>query len=91
MNRGTQYRIDMLTKMVEDYSLDGLVMQMSRTCKAYIPNQLAIMHETQKRTGIPAVVLEGDMVDSRFYSDSEVDSKLETFMEVLAGSSKKRG
>jgi len=88
VNRGTQYVIDFLCQVVEDYSLDGLVMQMSRTCKPVISAQLAVMKAVEKRAGVPAVLIEGDMVDARLYSDADVDNRIETFMAVLEGRAK---
>jgi bcr-type benzoyl-CoA reductase subunit B len=88
LNRGTGYRIDYLCQMLKDFSVDGMIMQMSRTCKPYIMDQYVIMKEAEKRTGIPAVLIEGDMVDSRLFSQTEVDSRIESFMEIL---SKRRG
>lgn len=32
------------------------------------------------KTELPVVVIEGDLCDSQFYSDSEVNSKIDAFM-----------
>lgn len=87
-NRGIEYRIDFLCQMLRDFSVDGMVMQISRTCRPYVTEQIAITKEAEKRTGIPAVFIEGDMVDSRLFSQEEADSRIESFMEILA---KKKG
>jgi benzoyl-CoA reductase/2-hydroxyglutaryl-CoA dehydratase subunit BcrC/BadD/HgdB len=83
-NRGLKGRIDLVTKLIEDYSIDGLVMQRSRTCLLTNMGQDDIMKAVIAKTGLPAVVIEGDMCDSRFYSDSEVNNKIDAFMEILA-------
>ena len=90
-NLGTGQKCNDLAKMVEDYSIDGLVMQMSHTCKLYITEQYAIMKEVERRTGVAGVILEGDMVDSRLYSDADVDSIVEGFMKVLESRAEGKG
>lgn len=84
LNRGTGYRVDYLERMVRDFAVDGLVMQLSRTCRPYMTDQMAITDQVSKRTGLPAVIIEGDMVDTRLFSDAEVESRIESFMEMLA-------
>jgi hypothetical protein len=46
--------------------------------------QYDIMNLVTRRTGCPAVFIEGDMCDERVYSESEVDSKIDAFIELLA-------
>ncbi len=82
-NRGLKGRIDFITKLVKDYSLDGFVMQRSRTCLVNTMGQDDIMNAMIEKTGLPAVVIEGDLCDSRFFSDSDVNSKIDAFMEIL--------
>jgi len=83
LNRGTGYRVDYLERMVKDFAVDGLVMQLSRTCKPYMADQMAITHQVSQRTGLPAVIIEGDMVDTRLFSEAEAESRIESFMEML--------
>jgi benzoyl-CoA reductase/2-hydroxyglutaryl-CoA dehydratase subunit BcrC/BadD/HgdB len=83
-NAGIRGRADFITKLVQDYSLDGLVAQSSRSCRLMNMGQYDIMNLVTQRTGCPAVFIEGDMCDERVYSESEVDSKIDAFMELLA-------
>ncbi|MFC1859060.1 2-hydroxyacyl-CoA dehydratase subunit D [Thermodesulfobacteriota bacterium] len=83
-NKGTKLRIDFLQKLIEDFYVDGMLAQVSASCKALVPDQAVIIRETQKLTGVPAVFFEGDMVDERLYSDMQVTQQLEDFMEILA-------
>jgi hypothetical protein len=38
----------------------------------------------QRLTGVPVVVIEGDMVDERLFSEDLVDRQIEDFMSILA-------
>jgi hypothetical protein len=49
-----------------------------------VPDQLVLAREVQKLTWVPAVVIEGDMVDERFFSEDLVDRQIEDFMSILA-------
>ena len=91
INRGVGYRIDFIAGLVKDYQVDGLVMQASRTCKPFFLGQPDIVEEVERRTGVPGVFIEGDMVDSRLYSDAQVENRIEAFMEVLEGRRLARG
>lgn len=84
LNRGTKYRINLLEEMLREFKVDGMAMQMSRSCKPYIMEQVVIMKEAEKKTGVPAVILEGDMVDSRLFNEADTESRIESFMEMLA-------
>ncbi len=82
-NRGLKGRIDFITKQIEGYSLDGLVMQRTRTCLAVNMGQDDIAEALVGKTGLPAVVVEGDLCDERLYSSAEFNKKIDGFMEVL--------
>jgi benzoyl-CoA reductase/2-hydroxyglutaryl-CoA dehydratase subunit BcrC/BadD/HgdB len=83
-NSGTKSRVDFPVRLVKDFSVDGLVAQVSVTCKALVPDQLVIAKEVQRLAGVPAVIIEGDMVDERFFSEDQVDKQIEDFMYILA-------
>lgn len=90
LNHGIKYRVDFISKLVEEYSIDGLVLQASRTCKPFFIGQYDIATGVKKKTGVPSVLIEGDMVDSRFYDDARVLSQIESFFEVLESNAKLR-
>lgn len=81
--RGLTGRIESIMELVENYSIDGFVMQRSRTCQLQSMGDRDIMESLIKRTGLPAVVVEGDICDSRFYSDAEFNNRIEGFMEIM--------
>ena len=83
-NTGIKGRSDFITKLVQDYSVDGLVAQSSRSCRFMNIGQYDIINIVTQRTGRPAVFIEGDMCDERVYMESEVNSKIDAFMELLA-------
>ena len=76
-------RAEMALDLFNRYSLNGNLMFLNRSCKAV---SFAI-HELRdiitKKTGIPALVFESDMGDPRFYSESQIRTRIEAYLETL--------
>ncbi len=83
LNRGPAYHVDYITKLIRPYSVDGIIMQVSRTCKPNYLGQYNVIRTVSKNLGVPYVEIEGDMADPRFYSQDEVDAKIESFLEMI--------
>jgi len=80
---GPRQRADFISKLVRDFSIDGLIMQSTRTCKVMCQCQTDVMELVEKQTGVPGVMLEADMCDSRHYSEAQIKMKIKGFMELL--------
>lgn len=75
--------LEEVTKLVEEYSIDGLVMFASRTCRAWNVGQQEIINEVERRLGVPGVVIEADMVDSRMVSEAQIETRLQALFETI--------
>jgi benzoyl-CoA reductase/2-hydroxyglutaryl-CoA dehydratase subunit BcrC/BadD/HgdB len=84
LNLGVKQRTDIVVEQVKRYHLDGLAMQISRTCKGLSTGVYDIIEGVEKRTGVPGVTFETDHCDPRLYSEAQVDTNLEAFFEMLA-------
>ena len=74
---------DWISGLVKDFDVDGIVLLSSRSCKATSIGNLTIQKVLREEYGIPSVVLEADHTDDRAYSEAEVISRLDAFMEML--------
>lgn len=83
LNRGTKQRTDILAALAQKYRLDGLTMQIARTCKALAGGVPDIIAGVEKKIGIPAMTYETDHCDPRLYSEAQVDTRLAAFFEIL--------
>lgn len=83
-NVGTRKKIDCVVDAVKKYSVNGILMQWSRSCNAYTIGLHDILEGVEKRTGVPGVLFQGECCDTRMFSEAEVDSHIDAFMEVLA-------
>jgi benzoyl-CoA reductase/2-hydroxyglutaryl-CoA dehydratase subunit BcrC/BadD/HgdB len=70
--------------MVAKFSLDGVVMHSDRSCKAYSLGQYDLARTLTERFGIPTLIIEADMNDSRVYAEEQVNARIDAFMETLA-------
>jgi benzoyl-CoA reductase/2-hydroxyglutaryl-CoA dehydratase subunit BcrC/BadD/HgdB len=69
--------------MVARYKADGLVMHSNRSCKPYSLGQYDIQRIVRERAGVPVLVMEADMCDSRNFSESQIQTRIEAFMELV--------
>ncbi len=83
LNRNLEHKVENLCRMVEAYQADGFIMHSNRSCKPYSFGQLDIKEEVTRRTGVPGLLIEGDMTDPRSYSDEQVENRILAYLEVL--------
>ncbi|MCX5820804.1 MAG: 2-hydroxyacyl-CoA dehydratase [Deltaproteobacteria bacterium] len=88
LNIGVDEMARQVMEMVEKYGADGLVMHSNRSCKPYSLGQYDIQRIVQQKMGIPTVMIEADMVDERSFSEGQIETRIEAFIELLKGKQK---
>ena len=83
LNRNLAYKVENLCRMIEAYRADGFIMHSNRSCKPYSFGQLDIKEEVTRRTGVPGLLIEGDMTDPKSYSDEQVENRILAYLELL--------
>ncbi len=76
-------RAERAVELFRRYSLNGSIMFMNRSCKAVTFGVLDLRNLITRETGIPALVFESDMGDPRFYSEAQIRTRLEAYLETL--------
>lgn len=76
-------RAERAVELFRRYSLNGNIMFMNRSCKAVTFGVLDLRDLITRETGIPALVFESDMGDPRFYSEAQIRTRLEAYLETL--------
>jgi benzoyl-CoA reductase subunit B len=75
-------KTDMMLKIVEQWSLDGVMLHLNRGCEGLscgiMENRLGIA-----KTGVPLMTFEGNMGDEREFDEKRVISRIDSFMETL--------
>ena len=83
LNIGVDEMARSIIGMIDKYSVDGFVMHSNRSCKPYSFGQYDIQKIVQEKRGIPTLMLEADIVDERAFSESQVETRIDAFMEML--------
>ncbi len=83
INWGFEHRINYLSQLVDEFSLTGFIMHSNRSCKPYSVGMYHMQKELSELTGKPGVVIEADQNDPRVYSDAQVETRLEAFIESM--------
>jgi len=83
LNIGVDEMARQVMEMVDKYGADGLVMHSNRSCKPYSLGQYDIQRIVQQKMGIPTVMIEADMVDERSFSEGQIETRIEAFIELL--------
>ncbi len=76
----------MLEEVVEEYSLDGAVMHLTRSCRAVSFGEVHTRNRFAEM-GVPSLIFESDMADPRLWSDAQIKTRVHAFIETMAGRS----
>jgi bcr-type benzoyl-CoA reductase subunit B len=83
LNIGVDQMADEVIAMIDKYDVQGLIMHSNRSCKPYSFGQYDIQRIIQEKRGLPTLMLEADMVDERSFSEAQVETRIDAFMEML--------
>jgi benzoyl-CoA reductase/2-hydroxyglutaryl-CoA dehydratase subunit BcrC/BadD/HgdB len=85
LNLGVDQMAEIVLAMIDKYQVDGLVMHSNRSCKPYSFGQYDIQKIVKKKRGLPSLIIEADMVDERSFSESQVETRIDAFVEMIRG------
>ena len=89
LNIGVDEMARQVMEMADKYDVDGIVMHSNRSCKPYSFGQYDIQRIIREQKGIPTVMIEADMVDERSFSEAQIETRIDAFIEVLKEGRKK--
>ena len=83
LNKTLQHKIDLISTLTIDYECDGILYHSMRSCKRYSLGQPITRREVTEKTGKPGVIVEGDMCDSRNFSEEQAWTRIEALLELI--------
>jgi benzoyl-CoA reductase/2-hydroxyglutaryl-CoA dehydratase subunit BcrC/BadD/HgdB len=83
INNNFAERVQILKSMIARYKVDGFLMHSDRSCKPYSLGQYVIRDEVTRETGVPGLVIEADMNDSRQWAEGPTLTRIQAFLESL--------
>jgi len=86
INRSEQAKQGILTNLVKEFSIDGMIFHDAKTCANNSNSRFGMPQRISQSLGIPTLIIEGDLCDLRFYSEGQSITKIETFIEQIESS-----
>jgi bcr-type benzoyl-CoA reductase subunit B len=83
LNIGVDEMARQVMAMAEKYGVDGIIMHSNRSCKPYSFGQYDIQRIVREKKGVPTLMIEADMVDARSFSESQIENRIDAFIEIL--------
>ena len=82
-NRRLDRKIEIMSDVVRDYQVDGVVVFENKGCRAYSTGQLDVAESLKERFGIPYLTIEGNMADPGGHDADKVRKMVDNFQEVM--------
>lgn len=83
INRSEATKERLLAQMMERFEVDGVVFHDSKTCPHNSNSRFGLPQRLTAATGVPALVMNGDLCDLRCFSEEQTTTSLEAFAEQL--------
>lgn len=81
--RSDEYKERYLQNMLERFHIDGIIYHDAKTCPCNSNNRHGLPQRLEAATGVPSLVLSGDLNDLRCVSDEQTKTNVEAFVEQL--------
>lgn len=90
VNADFSKQVECISDICEKYSIDGMIVSETQTCRAFNSHSFALMDGLTRKLGLPSIIIGGDSCDHRFYSDAQVDTRLQALLETIDARRKSR-
>lgn len=82
-NGPSERRTSTLVQNAKEYSVHGAVHFNQWGCRVSAGHARMLADRLEKEVGVPTLIIDGDYMDFRNYSDTQVKTRLSTFLEML--------
>jgi benzoyl-CoA reductase/2-hydroxyglutaryl-CoA dehydratase subunit BcrC/BadD/HgdB len=82
VNRNVEYKANLFKKIGQAFSIDGFVFHVDRSCKPQSLPQYELRN-LMEEAGSPTLIIDADSMDPRYFSEAQVTTRIEAFMEAL--------
>jgi len=81
--RSDQAKEEYIKKMLDFFRIDGVIYHDAKTCPNNSNNRYGMPQRLEEETGVPSLVINGDLNDMRCVSDEQIKTNIEAFIEQL--------
>jgi benzoyl-CoA reductase/2-hydroxyglutaryl-CoA dehydratase subunit BcrC/BadD/HgdB len=83
LNKTLQHKIDLISRLAKKFHCDGVLYHSMRSCKRYSLGQPITRNEVTEKTTIPGAIIDGDMNDTRAFSEEQAFTRIEALLELI--------
>jgi len=83
--RSDEAKEQYIKRMFDFFHVDGIIYHNARTCPNNSNSRYGMPQRLEANSGVPALVIDGDLNDLRCLSDEQTNTNIEAFVERLAG------
>jgi benzoyl-CoA reductase/2-hydroxyglutaryl-CoA dehydratase subunit BcrC/BadD/HgdB len=84
--RGDDYKQEYISRMLDFFKVDGIIYHDAKTCPNNSNCRYGMPQRLAEKTGIPSLMINGDLNDLRLISDEQTNTNVEAFIEQLSES-----
>ena len=81
--RSDEFKEKYLKKMIEFFKIDGIIFHDAKTCPHNTNSRYGMPQRLEIETGVPNLIINGDLNDLRCVSDEQSRTSIEAFIEQL--------
>jgi benzoyl-CoA reductase/2-hydroxyglutaryl-CoA dehydratase subunit BcrC/BadD/HgdB len=81
--RSDAYKEGYIREMLKRFRIDGIIYHDAKTCPCNSNSRYGMPQRLEEQTGIPSLVISGDLNDLRCVSDEQTKTNIEAFIEQL--------
>ena len=82
--RADEIKEKYIKEMIDFYKISGVIYHDAKTCPNNSNNRYGLPQRLEKETGLPSLIINGDLNDMRLVSDEQTKTNVEAFIEQLA-------
>jgi benzoyl-CoA reductase/2-hydroxyglutaryl-CoA dehydratase subunit BcrC/BadD/HgdB len=83
INRDENWKQAFLVEMFGRFAVDGVIFHNARTCPNNTNSRFGMPQRLRDERGMPALVIDGDLSDMRFFSTAQTMTNIEAFIEQI--------
>jgi benzoyl-CoA reductase/2-hydroxyglutaryl-CoA dehydratase subunit BcrC/BadD/HgdB len=76
-------RIAYFKQAIREYRIDGVILHENLSCRPSSTGMIDLKNALQQECGIPVLILQCDMNDPRAFSEEQIKTRIEGFMELM--------
>jgi benzoyl-CoA reductase/2-hydroxyglutaryl-CoA dehydratase subunit BcrC/BadD/HgdB len=76
-------RANVVNDLARRFDVDGMVMHANRSCKPFSLTQMDLRSALRDELGLPTLIIEADMTDSRLFNEGAIQERIAAFLEMV--------